>query len=156
MEIERKFLLKNDDWRRHIISSIEIKQGYISDVPERTVRIRITQNKAWLTIKGKTEGIKREEFEFEIDKTDAEKMLVVFCDNNKIIKTRHIVKYLNRTWEIDEFEGKLKGLIIAETELESENEVIELPEWLGKEVSYDSRYFNSNLIKERFTDEGFS
>lgn len=156
MEIERKFLLKGDDWRSRILSSIEIKQGYISDVPERTVRIRITQNKAWLTIKGKTEGIKREEFEFEIDKTDAEKMLVVFCDNNKIIKTRHIVKHLNRTWEIDEFEGKLKGLIIAETELASEDEVIELPEWLGKEVSYDSRYFNSNLIKERFTDEGFS
>lgn len=156
MEIERKFLLNNDDWRRHIVSSIEIKQGYISDIPERTVRVRVTQNKAWLTLKGTTKGIKREEFEFEICKADAEKMLVVFCDNNKIIKTRHIVKHQNRTWEIDEFEGKLKGLIIAETELESENEVIELPEWLGKEVSYDSRYFNSNLIKETFTDESFS
>ncbi|MDD3001375.1 MAG: CYTH domain-containing protein [Candidatus Riflebacteria bacterium] len=155
MEIERKFLLKNNDWRSHILSSIEIKQGYISDVPERTVRIRIAQNKAWLTIKGKTEGIKREEFEFEIDKADAEKMFNIFCGKNRIIKTRHIVNYQNQKWEIDEFEDKLKGLIIAEIELTSEDEVIEMPKWIGKEVSHDARYFNSNLVKETFIDESF-
>ncbi|MBR4570140.1 MAG: CYTH domain-containing protein [Candidatus Riflebacteria bacterium] len=147
MEIERKFLLKNDNWKKFVSKSIHIKQGYISTNPLSVVRIRITDSKAYLTIKGKGSGISRPEFEYEIPAQDAEEMYNLFCLNCGLVKTRHIVEYKNHKFEIDEFGGRHKGLIFAEVEMNSEDEKVELPEWIGDEVTGDPKYHNSNLAK---------
>ena len=148
MEIERKFLLKNDNWKKSVSKSIHIKQGYISTNPLSVVRIRITDTKAFLTLKGKGSSISRPEYEYEIPSQDAEEMFNLFCLNSGLVKTRHIVEYKNHKFEIDEFEGRHKGLIFAEVEMKSENENVELPEWIGEEVTGNPKYFNSNLVKE--------
>lgn len=148
MEIERKFLLRNDNWKNSVSKSIHIKQGYISTNPLSVVRIRITDSKAFLTLKGKGKGISRPEFEYEIPTRDAEEMFNLFCINSGLVKTRHIVEYKNHKFEIDEFEGRHKGLIFAEVEMNSENEKVELPEWIGEEVTGNPKYFNSNLVKD--------
>ena len=147
MEIERKFLLKNDNWKKFVSKSIHIKQGYISTNPLSVVRIRITDSKAFLTLKGKGSGISRPEYEYEIPTQDAEEMFNLFCSNSGLVKTRHIVEYKNHKFEIDEFGDRLKGLIFAEVEMNSEDEVIELPDWIGEEVTGNPKYFNSNLVK---------
>jgi len=144
-EIERKYLLKNNDWRKLSTSSFKIKQGYLNSNIERTVRVRRIGDKALLTIKSKNEGITRSEYEYEIPVEDAISLLDL-CEKPIIEKTRSIVVFENKTWEIDEFEGENKGLIIAEIELSSENEKFILPDWIGKEVSDDVRYYNSSLI----------
>lgn len=144
-EIERKYLLKNNDWRKLSTSSFKIKQGYLNSNIERTVRVRRIGDKALLTIKSKNEGITRSEYEYEIPVKDAISLLDL-CEKPIIEKTRSIVVFENKTWEIDEFEGENKGLIIAEIELSSENEKFILPDWIGKEVSDDVRYYNSSLI----------
>lgn len=147
MEIERKFLLKNDDWRKKITQSIRIKQGYISTNPNHTVRIRITDSKAFLTIKGKGSDISRPEYEYEIPIKDAEEIFELFCQEANLEKTRHIVDFCNHRWEIDEFHKRHLGLIIAEVELKEEKEPLTLPEWIGQEVTGNSKYYNSNLVK---------
>lgn len=148
MEIERKFLLKNDEWRNSIKKSIKIKQGYISSNSESVVRIRIADNKGFLTIKGKGTSISHPEYEYEIPQKDAEEMFNLFCQNKGLIKTRHIIESNKHIWEIDEFDGKHKGLILAEVELANEKETVEIPEWIGKEVTGDPKYYNSNLSKK--------
>ena len=145
-EIERKYLLKNDDWKPLVEKSYIIQQGYLNSDPNRTVRIRILDDKGILTIKGKNEGISRLEFEYDIPYDDA-KELIELCEKPFIKKTRHIVNQGSQIWEVDEFEGENKGLIIAEIELESENTKVNLPSWIGKEVSHDPRYYNSSLSK---------
>ena len=148
-EIERKYLLKNNDWRKLSTSSFKIKQGYLNSNIERTVRVRRIGDKALLTIKSKNEGITRSEYEYEIPVEDAISLLDL-CEKPIIEKTRSIVVFENKTWEIDEFEGENKGLIIAEIELSSENEEFIVPSWIGKEVSDDERYYNSSLILNPF------
>ncbi|MGK0389063.1 MAG: adenylate cyclase [Maribacter sp.] len=148
-EIERKFLLKNNDWNKEISISTEIRQGYLSLDNERNVRVRIKGEKGILTIKGKTENISRKEFEYEIPKFEAEELLSL-CHRPLIEKIRHEIVIGNHTWEIDEFLGENKGLIVAEIELESEQESFEKPIWLGKEVSDDARYYNASLVKLAF------
>ena len=148
MEIERKFLLKNDNWKKLVSKSINIKQGYISTNPLSVVRIRITDTKAYITIKGKGEGISRPEFEYEIPLQDAEEMFTIFCKNNGLSKTRHIVEYKNHKWEIDEFKDRHKGLIFAEVEMKTENEKVELPDWISEEITGNPKYYNSNLAQE--------
>lgn len=147
MEIERKFLLKNDNWKKSVSHSIHIKQGYISTNPLSVVRIRITDSKAFLTLKGKGSGISRPEYEYEIPTQDAEEMYNLFCSDSGLVKIRHIVEYKSHKFEIDEFEGRHKGLIFAEVELNSENEKIDFPDWIGEEVTGNPQYFNSNLVK---------
>ncbi len=147
MEIERKFLLKNDEWRKKIAQKISIKQGYISTEANSTVRIRITDSKSFITIKGKGINIAHPEYEYEIPTKDAQEMFDLFCNNNSIEKTRYIVNFSNQIWEIDEFEGRHKGLILAEVELKEENETIILPDWIGEEVTGNPKYYNSNLSK---------
>ncbi len=149
LEIERKFLLKNSDWKQEIQSSFQIKQGYLNSHPERTVRIRIKENKGILTIKGKTKQVTRKEFEYEIPLNEA-KDLIQLCEKPLIEKTRHLIRKENLTWEIDEFEGENKGLILAEVELQSENQNLSLPSWIGEEVSHDPKYYNSSLISNPF------
>lgn len=149
-EIERKYLVKNEDWKK-LAEGIYYKQGYLSTVKERTVRVRTIGEKGYLTIKGLTVGVSRSEFEYQIPAEEANQMLDNLCEKPIIEKLRAKVPYKGLTWEIDEFHGENEGLVVAEVEIEDENQAIELPEWIGEEVSGDPRYFNSNLIKNPFT-----
>jgi adenylate cyclase len=142
-EIERKFLIKGEPWKG--ITGTELQQGYIAKSTS-TVRIRISAKKAWLTIKGKTKGISRSEFEYEIPLADAHAMLDEFCGDNRISKTRYIIPHEGFNWEVDVFEGQNKGLTIAEIELESEDIEPPLPNWILTEVTGEKHYYNSRLI----------
>lgn len=149
IEIERKFLLFNSDWRKEVYASLQISQGYLSSDPGRTVRVRISDQQAFITIKSKTEGTSRAEFEYEIPIGDA-RQLIQLCERPIIEKVRNLVKVEEKIWEIDEFAGDNQGLIVAEIELETEEETITLPDWVGKEVSHDPRYFNASLISHPY------
>ncbi len=141
-EIERKFLLVNDSWHNQISQSTRIAQGYLATDP--TVRVRVTGDAGYLTIKGKsTDGISRAEFEYPIPVDDALALLKL-CP--KILdKTRHLVEYAGFIWEIDEFHGENAGLIVAELELPAVDTAYKKPEWAGQEVTGDVRYYNSTL-----------
>lgn len=147
-EIERKYLVKNEIHEVvKYLQSKKIKQGYISDSDGKTVRVRTKGEKGYLTIKGKTEGISRDEFEYEIPHDDALKLLADFCPKF-LEKERFELIVGEKKWEIDLFHGKLEGLIVAEIELESEEETFELPAWIDREVSDDAQYYNSKLIEK--------
>lgn len=150
IEIERKFLVKGEAWRKQAIGKL-YGQGYIATKDGiTTVRIRITGEQGYITIKGKTEGIGRAEFEYEIPVNDARIMLETLCDRPFIEKIRYKLKIDNLVWEIDEFLGENQGLVIAEVELENENQKINLPEWVSEEVTHDLRYYNVNLAKKPY------
>ena len=149
LEIERKYLIKNDAWKTTADSGTKIKQGYLNSNKERTVRVRIYGDKGFLTIKGKNKNLTRQEFEYSIPLEDAQELLKL-CEKPIIEKTRYLIKDNNHNWEIDIFEGENKGLEVAEVEVEKEEDQIHSPEWLGKEVSNDSRYYNSSLISSPF------
>lgn len=149
-EIERKFLLKNDSWRKQICSSCKILQGYIF-FPAGIVRIRVSNNRAYLTLKTPNEGLVRKEFEYKIPMSDARDLLDNVCIKPLIEKTRHHKKSGRLVWNIDEFHGENSGLIITEVELKSENEKIRKPIWVGKEVTDNPIYYNSNLVHKPFS-----
>ena len=142
-EIERKFLVTDDSWRDGT-PGVRIAQGYLSHDPERTVRVRIGGEKAWLTIKGRTHGITRAEFEYEIPPDEARSLLGL-CLPSVIDKTRHEISHAGHLWEVDVFHGENAGLLIAEVELADESISPELPPWVGAEVSAEVRYFNACL-----------
>ncbi len=145
-EIEYKFLVDDKKWSEiEKTSPSLIVQGFITKSKESTVRIRIKNEAAFLTIKGKTVGITRSEFEYEIPVSDAEQMLLEFTEK-QIRKKRFIIPFKGHNWEVDVFEGHLSGLILAELEVQSENEKFELPNWVTKNVSEDERYYNAVLI----------
>ena len=144
LEIERKFLVIGDAWKDHVTDQFQLKQGYLQSTPERTVRIRTAEKKAFLTIKGKTTGISRVEYEYAIPFKEGLELLKL-SENEPIEKIRHIVVHHGITWEVDVFEGLNAGLILAEVELQTEHQEISLPEWVGKEVSQDARYYNAAL-----------
>ncbi len=150
-EIERKFLVKNDDFKKCINKSKRIVQGYLSSVPERAVRVRIKGDKGYLTIKGigNESGMSRYEWEKEISVKDAEDLLKI-CEPGIIEKNRYDVKYKGYIYEIDEFHGDNEGLTVAEIELDSEDDIFEKPEWLGKEVTGDVKYYNAMLMKNPY------
>ncbi len=150
IEIERKFLLKNDRWRDESMPEILLRQGYLSTEKERTVRIRIANEKAFLTIKGIAKGSQRPEFEYGIPANEAQEMLTHLCVKPIIEKYRFKVTYSGLIWEIDEFIGDNAGLILAEVELVSPEQKISLPDWIGTEVTGDPKYYNSNLIKNPY------
>lgn len=149
-EIERKYLVKSFEWK-NAAKGVSYRQGYLSTVKERTVRVRTVGEKGFLTIKGITVGVTRSEFEYEIPTVDANALLDNLCERPLIEKNRYKVEHAGLTWEIDEFFGENNGLVVAEVELKEENQKIDLPSWVGAEVSGDPRYFNSNLIKHPFT-----
>ena len=149
-EIERKFLVKDDSWRQSAEPGKPYVQGYISVVPERIVRVRTTGEKAVVTLKGKHEGLGRDEFEYPIPLEDARRILDTMCICPLIEKTRYIVKADGMKWEIDEFARENEGLVIAEVELESENQEVRLPAWVGEEVTRDYRYSNASLVREPY------
>jgi adenylate cyclase len=148
-EIERKYLLKNDNWKG-LAEPVFYRQGYLSYGKGNTVRIRTINDKGIITIKSKTVGISRDEFEYEIPFDDAEKLLDQLCAKPLIEKFRTKIKIKDLIWEVDEFVGDNKGLVVAEVELHDENQKIEMPEWIGKEVSGKRRYYNSSLIKNPY------
>ncbi|BAY13742.1 CYTH domain-containing protein [Calothrix sp. NIES-2098] len=149
-EIERKFLVKEDSWRK-LAEGSRFVQGYISTAKEATVRVRIVGNQGYLTIKGISVKYSRSEFEYPIPLADAQEMLDTLCDRPLIEKVRYRIESGDLIWEIDEFDGVNKGLIIAEVELSDEQQQIELPSWIGEEVSDNPKYFNSNLVKHPFS-----
>lgn len=144
IEIEHKFLVKNDSYRSMAVSESEIMQGFLSRVPERTVRVRVRGDKGFITIKGKGSGAAHPEFEYEVPLDDAKQMLSM-CEPPVINKTRYIVMHDGNRWEIDEFHGELQGLVIAEFEVVSEEYRFSLPPFVGLEVTGDRRYYNSQL-----------
>lgn len=148
-EIERKFLLKNDDWKTEVDTGLVLKQGYLNTNPDRTVRIRLAGKKGILTVKSKNVGITRNEFEYEIPYLDTLELLKL-CEPPLIEKTRYKIIQDNLTWEIDLFFGENAGLAIAEVELSDEEQTINPPSWLGTEVSTDQKYYNSNLVLHPF------
>ncbi|MGB3766484.1 MAG: CYTH domain-containing protein [Phormidesmis sp.] len=149
-EIERKFLVKNDSWRAEA-KGLPYSQGYIPTAQlGQTVRVRLAGDKGYLTLKGPTEGITRSEFEYVIPVADAKEMLETMCDRPLIEKIRYRLVANHLLWEIDEFSGENAGLIIAEVELETEDQAIQKPHWLGQEVSGDPRYYNANLSRHPY------
>lgn len=153
IEIERKFLVRGEAWRGEVLTSSRLRQGYLSHGEETTVRVRTDERRAWLTIKTQTRGISRGEFEYSIPVDDAEKLLEA-CGSCVIEKVRHIVPHGRFRWEIDVFGGKNAGLVLAEIELSSEQEIFDRPDWIGAEVSGDPRYFNSNLAMHPMNGTG--
>jgi CYTH domain-containing protein len=151
VEIERKFLVEGDEWRAGSTGT-EYRQGYLSTVKERTVRIRTMGGRAVLTVKGITVGATRAEFEYDIPFGDAEQMLDELCERPLIEKTRHLIEYRGLTWEVDEFDGANAGLLIAEVELDEDGQTVELPSWVGDEVTEDPRYYNANLIAHPYRE----
>ena len=144
VEIERKFLVNSHEYRNMASACHTIVQGYLSKEPERTVRIRIKDDKGFITVKGKTIGCKRLEFEYEIPLDDAKDMLKL-CLSPILEKKRYIVNYCGFKWEIDEFEGYLAPLVMAEVELPDESLPLQLPAFIGEEVTGNPKYYNSNL-----------
>lgn len=151
LEIERKFLIKGD-FKQYAYKKEAIVQGYLSSIPERTVRIRIKGEKAYLTIKGvsNASGLSRYEWEKEIHIQDARELIDI-CEPGIIDKVRHYIKNDNYTFEVDEFHGDNEGLVMAEIELSDEADIFEKPDWLGDEVTGDERYYNSYLSQKPYT-----
>ena len=152
LEIERKFLVKNNDYKRLSTSSTRISQGYICSHRGRTVRVRIRDGRGYLTIKGPSDigGLARYEFEKEISLDEAQRLMDLF-EPGKIDKTRYLVPSVKHTFEVDEFYGENEGLVMAEVELSSEDETFIKPDFIGQEVTGDRRYYNSCLLKNPFT-----
>lgn len=153
-EIERKFLVEGE-FRSQAFKAERITQGYLSSVAERTVRIRIKGDQGFITIKGKSsgDGIVRYEWEKEITLADARELLEL-CEPGVIDKTRYLVRAGKHIFEVDEFYGENEGLVMAEIELDNENESFEKPDWLGKEVTGDLRYYNAMLARKPYTSWG--
>jgi CYTH domain-containing protein len=150
IEIERKFLVANLDWREQVTGAGEIyAQGYLAATPDQTVRVRIAAGQGYLTVKGPSQGSSRLEFEYEIPLADAEAMLPL-CAWPAISKYRYKVDYASLVWEVDEFLGANQGLILAEVELIDPNQTVTLPPWVGQEVTTDPRYFNAYLAKHPY------
>jgi len=150
VEIERKFLVRDI---RGIDGSpgIAYRQGYLSTDPDRTVRIRRAGEHAYITVKGRSSGASRAEFEYEIPVADADAMLAL-CIPPLVEKVRHRVEHAGRIWEVDVFAGANEGLIVAEVELPDEDAIVDVPSWIGDEVTGDVRYFNANLIAHPFRE----
>ncbi|AVR44697.1 adenylate cyclase [Christiangramia fulva] len=148
-EIERKFLVKSDKFKEEAQKKISIQQAYLNTDPARTIRVRTTGDKAYLTIKGKSNksGTSRFEWEKEIPLEEAKELLKI-CEPGKIVKERYLVSSGRHTFEVDVFLEALEGLIIAEVELQDENDEFEIPSWLGKEVTGDVNYYNSRLVEK--------
>jgi CYTH domain-containing protein len=149
LEIERKFLVKDDDWRNG--QGMMYRQGYLNSDENRSVRVRVIGDRGYLTVKGISQGATRVEYEYEIPKAEADAMLDNLCEKPLITKKRYKIEFKGFVWEVDEFLGENQGLIIAELELESEDQVFIKPEWIGEEVTGDPKYFNSNLIHRPYS-----
>ncbi|CAH0996396.1 Inorganic triphosphatase [Emticicia aquatica] len=150
LEIERKYLVNHEKWEKSERTDGQFyRQGYLLTDPNKTIRVRVTDTKSFLTIKGLSVGATRPEFEYEIPKDDAKQLLDMFAIAD-LTKIRYKVLFENKVWEVDEFLGENEGLIVAEIELLNENEVFALPNWVDKEVTGEQKYYNSNLSSNPF------
>jgi len=145
VEIERKFLVRDDRWKV-LGQGVLLRQGYLSSHPDRIVRVRIEGDAAMLTIKGRSVGATRGEWEYPIPLTDAQAFLDSLCERPIIEKYRSRIRFEGMVWEVDEFLGENAGLVVAEIELEREGQAFVEPDWIGEEVTQDARYFNANLL----------
>lgn len=150
VEIERKFLLTGDTWRS-LGEPVLLRQGYLSSQPDRVVRVRVEGARATMTIKGRSSGATRGEWEYDIPLADANELLDQLCEKPVIEKYRRRISHAELTWEVDEFLGANQGLVVAEVELESEDQQFDKPSWIGTEVTDDPRYYNSSLIRLPFS-----
>jgi adenylate cyclase len=150
VEIERKFLLRSDAWRA-LGTPVLLRQGYLSSQRERVVRVRIEDQTAILTIKGRSEGARRGEWEYPIPLADADVFLATLCEQPLVEKYRRRIDFGGLVWEVDEFLGVNAGLVVAEVELTAEDQAFDKPDWIGEEVTHDARYFNANLIRQPFS-----
>jgi adenylate cyclase len=148
-EIERKFLVRGDAWKA-LGQGIAMRQGYLSTDPERVVRVRIEGGAATLTIKGRSVGATRGEWEYPIPLDDAQQLLGL-CLRPLVEKTRHRILVQGMCWEVDQFAGENAGLVIAEIELSAEDQQFDKPDWIGDEVTHDARYYNSNLLRHPYS-----
>jgi adenylate cyclase len=153
LEIERKYLLRNDSWRS-LGEGKRYRQGYLSTEPGRIVRVRVAAGRGFITVKGLTVNVTRPEYEYPIPVEDANEMLDSLCLQPLIEKVRYTIEYDGLLWEVDEFEGENAGLVIAEVELARADQTIRLPDWIGDEVTEDARYYNASLIANPFTTWG--
>ncbi|MGH8607180.1 MAG: CYTH domain-containing protein [Gammaproteobacteria bacterium] len=151
-EIERKFLVQNDRWRRLAAAGVRYVQGYLANNQRCSVRVRVAGEEAWLNIKSADLGISRTEFDYAVPAAEAKEILASLCERPLIEKTRYRVLHAARKWEIDVFEGENQGLVIAELELNAVNEGFEKPDWVGEDVSHDRRYYNVHLVKHPYKD----
>ena len=149
-EIERKFLVHPRKWS-DLGAGLAIRQGYLCATKTSSVRVRTYGDRAYVTIKGSTSGITRDEYEYEIPLIDANEIMDHLCEDPPIEKTRYRIVFKGHTWEVDEFSGANRGLTVAEVELKDAKEAVELPDWIDREVSGDPRYFNSNLSTKPFS-----
>lgn len=149
-ETEKKFLVKRNTYRQ-LGKPIAIRQGFLSVNKDRVVRIRLAGQKAFITVKGRTQGETRPEYEYEIPPADAREMLDTLCLQPLIEKNRYRIQYKGFTWEVDEFFGDNEGLIVAEVELECEGQVFLKPDWVGREVTGEARYYNAALIGKPYS-----
>ncbi|HEX7375283.1 MAG TPA: CYTH domain-containing protein [Steroidobacteraceae bacterium] len=150
VEIERKFLVSGDAWRRSVSRSERFGQGYLATTPSSSIRVRLGEGRAWLGIKGRVVGMSRAEYEYEIPVAEASEILRDYCADGRLEKIRHWVGAGGREWEIDEFLGANAGLVVAELEIESEAAEFERPAWLGREVTDDVRYYNASLARQPY------
>lgn len=150
-EIERKFRVKGDAVPRDV-PGLPIRQGFLSTVKERTVRVRRAGDAGYLTVKGVSTGAARREYEYEIPAAEADEILDHLCERPLIEKTRYRLPHAGLTWEVDVFSGDNAGLVVAEVELQDETQTVPLPDWVGEEVTGDPRYFNANLVKHPYKD----
>ena len=150
VEIERKYLVKNESWRASIEAQAHIMQGYLANDDNASVRVRVKGDAAYLTIKGATSGISRSEYEYQIPVEDAETMLRELAIFPAIDKVRYSVRSGKHLWDLDLFSGENEGLVMAEVELASEDEDFQMPDWAGEEVSGDTRYYNVNLASNPY------
>jgi CYTH domain-containing protein len=150
LEIERKFLVDHEKWRQLTKpAGIHYRQGYLLNEDHRTIRVRVTDEQGYITLKGATSGITRKEFEYKIPVDDGNELLDGFA-LSEVKKVRYRIEFAGNLWEVDEFGGDNAGLIMAEIELDDENEKFDLPDWVTTEVSDDERYYNSNLSVNPF------
>ncbi|MGD8558208.1 MAG: CYTH domain-containing protein [Gammaproteobacteria bacterium] len=151
-EIERKFLVINDDWREHVTKQQPMVQAYFAGSDKASIRVRISGESANINIKSATLDVYRKEYEFSIPVQDARELVADLCEQPVIEKTRYCVPYADHVWEVDVFSGANDGLIVAEIELQDANEPFAKPSWIGKEVSDDKRYYNVCLVKHPYKD----
>ncbi|WP_207512433.1 CYTH domain-containing protein [Longitalea luteola] len=145
IEIERKFLVNKEKWNQVVKAQRSLfRQGYMVSDPEKTIRVRLTDAAGYLTIKGRTVGASKPEYEYAIPREDAEQLLDMFC-SSEISKIRNFITHDGKLWEVDEFLGENEGLIVAEIELDDERETFSLPDWIDREVTHEKKYSNSNL-----------
>jgi CYTH domain-containing protein len=150
IEMERKFLVSRNTWETPGLEGIPMRQGYLSGTPDCTVRVRLAGDRGFLTVKGRTRGVSRAEYEYLIPARDAEEMLATLCRGGLIEKTRYEVLHRGALWVVDRFHGDNQGLVLAEIELDSPDQAVETPDWAGREVTGDPRYYNASLSRNPF------